>query len=591
MMIGTFVWSSIYQELMLREYLIKDEVSERCLMICNLWNNTTSEGLVRYIKGLCRGSEIEVLSVTFANAGLGIMNRRRRIRAVQGIISKLELEFDLYEQKKEKKLILKVIKGYKRWLKIYKSKLKQFKKYSKDPDNQHSAIAFITLKTKEQADIVLKNSPKSSKFTRIIQTVFQSLPGFLSCCCCCLGNSNRTKIIEAAHPDDLNWNYIGYSSSIRRRSRRNSWILRIFLILNTIFVSFFSSIFFQLFMINIYEESGVLVQHVIQFAPVVIIKIINNVSVEILEIFEKNQIYLKKSKYFRGKVWRMVSIQLINYFLSVIVTVFIWVAKDRLISNLYQQIDLISFVLKFTMVKSIFDPLATILDTNYINKRFKQYSAKKYKRDKNKGEKNKKSNIYTFYPKSAFRRVLGKPEATLDIKYSKVMTVLIIDTFNHELISPPFVSIFFLILQYTTDKLFYMKRYQDSSSYGLQKTKTMINSLQKIPKMLILSHIFAYPFLAFKKDYSDYSLLYAIDVCLLALIFVPFESLSNFVLRRFFPFERKQTRTKTYDSIHDQELIRGTTNYSEISGLSLGLLSSRGSSGLSGESLDLNDFL
>ena len=128
---------------------------------------------------------------------------------------------------------------------------------------------------------------------------------------------------------------------------------------------------------------------------------------------------------------------------------------------------------------------------------------------------------------------------------------MIIDVFNYQLITPPFVSIICLILQYLADKRFYTKRYQDSSSFGVQKTKSMINALQVIPKVLILGSSFTYP--AFKEFSPLYRVLWVIDICILALLFVRFESLSAFVLRKFFQIERKRKLKKIGVRTMDEE--------------------------------------
>ena len=119
LMIVTYLCASIHEKLILEEYSAKLKVSDRRVMICNLWNSSTSEGLVRYLQNLCQGSRIDVVSVHFANAGIGNMNRRRRILSVQQIIHRLELDLVVVQgRKKETKIVTKLIKEYKKWLKV-----------------------------------------------------------------------------------------------------------------------------------------------------------------------------------------------------------------------------------------------------------------------------------------------------------------------------------------------------------------------------------------------------------------------------------------------------------------------------------------
>ena len=188
MMVITCLWVIIYQELMLRQYSRKIKVSDRCLMLCNLWNNTTSEGLERYLEELCVGVKIEVDSVSFVNARLGNMNRRRRIRMVEEVVQSLELDFEISEEKNDKKFIKKVIKEYKKWLGVYKSELRLFERYSHSIDNQQSAIAFITVRTKDQAALILKKEQRNGKCGWLAKIV-RSLSNTFCCCFCIVNNS------------------------------------------------------------------------------------------------------------------------------------------------------------------------------------------------------------------------------------------------------------------------------------------------------------------------------------------------------------------------------------------------------------------
>ena len=70
-------------------------------MVCNLWKNTTSECLIEYLKKFGLQDEREIESIVFANAHIGNINRRRRIKQVEDFVDSLKLEVELFEKHKK----------------------------------------------------------------------------------------------------------------------------------------------------------------------------------------------------------------------------------------------------------------------------------------------------------------------------------------------------------------------------------------------------------------------------------------------------------------------------------------------------------
>ena len=530
MMIITAVWASTHQKLILTKYSRRVKVYDRSIMIFNIWNQTTSDQLIRYLEGLVDGARIDVVSLTFANSGLGNMNRRRRIRVVGKIVDKLELDMEIHESKKEKKVIKNFIKEYKKWLKVYRRDLKRFENYSLDALNQSRSIAFVTLGTKEQAEIITKKFKKSN----LCEWLSLALP---STCCfsCCFFSNNKIKIKKAVHPDELNWNYIGYSRSIRARSRRTSCFLRTFFTFVVFYIIIISNILFLFFIPFRTKNPPKIVRTICSFIPTLIMIIVSNTTSKILEKYERKQIHLMKSKYFIKKVWRVFWMQYINYFFSVLVIFVIEVFKSNFISNIYSEDEYYGLI-KFTVTKSVIEPFFTIIDKTYISKAIKIARAKRKLR---KAEETTAKTKYSFYTEESIKRVLEKPQMCLSLKYSKIFTVIIIDTLNTGgYFLTPLVSIFYLILQYIADKLFYAKRYRDPNPDGVLVNKNMIEALQILPKIFCFMNR---SYLLSKKiKISPTILMLVVDGLMILSIFIPFEPFSEFCFRRI--IARRQRR-------------------------------------------------
>ena len=547
MMILSFIWAYIHQRIILRSYSERVKICDRSIMICNLWNKTTSAALINDLKGLGNGVEIDVISLTFANAGLGNMNRRRRIRAVEEIVGKLELDMEIYQGKKEKKIIKKLIKEYKKWLWVYKRDLKRFERYSKGVFNSHSAIAFATLGSKEQAETVIKEHKKRTqrcKYLNFLKPISRMFSTCCFCCCsCCFIDIRKPKILAGVHPDELNWNCLGYSRSLRRRSRRKLCLMRFLFTIIATYIIIISLILFKSFLYLEFEKNkNSLLSHVMSFAPTIIIAFMSKIGSRVLEKYERDQIYLEKSKYFRGKVWRLVWIQLIIYLLSLIIFGLILLDRAFYLGKKYLHVNFVYFFMKFPFVRSLIDPVSTIFDRQNLARIFKQRQASQ--KPPKKDSKVKNVNKYKFYPKTALDRIVEKPKALLELKYSRVLVILIMNMLIQDFIFPPFISIFFLILQFVVDKYFYANRYRDPHPRGVVLNRTMIYALQILPKLFILEQISNYSSWV-KEPFSKSSWLFWVDFALVGLVFVPFQWIGDMVFRGFFNKSKKNRGDST----------------------------------------------
>ena len=295
------------------------------------------------------------------------------------------------------------------------------------------------------------------------------------------------------------------------------------------------------------EDMGLFLKFCKSFMPTIFTVILSNLGSKVLDKYQRNEIHLKKSKYFRGRVWRMVWFQLITYYLSLILVV---VLTSIFISEQYEEANFIIYTLKFTFVKSFIDPIATVGDLSYLISVYKSRQATRSLSKKGEKSEDKKFTKYDFYPKSALEKMVQKPRHILDKKYSRVFTVLIIDTLNSKFLSSPYISIFYLIFQYCVDKLFYSKRYTEDPS-GPLTNKSMVHALQIIPKLVMVNEInFVLDrHIQLPSSYTLYA--WAIYLIFFVMFFVPFESIAEAIYQRL--LLRKERREKERDLLEKRK--------------------------------------
>ena len=530
LMAVTSIWGSVYQKILIGKKTKKIKNLSRSIMVCNLRSNTTSEGLMRYLSARGgREEELEVNLILFVNAALGNMNRRRRINHVNEILEKLRLDLQTYENPREEKIIMKLIKGYENWQKIYQGDLNLFEKYSKDTKNKNSGIAFVNFKSEEQAREIIKNSQKATKLAS--KEIISTWLG-----CCFSGGRSRPKVLRAEHPQELNWNLIGYSRPLRQRSRRKSCFMICLMMGVTFYVIIVSLAGFQFYLPYKIRDLGLFLTFCRDYVPSIFIVIMSNLGSKVLEKYERNEIHFLKSKYFRVKVWRQVFFQLIIYYLSLVSMAAILAFKAHFITYSY-KINFVFYILKFTFVKGFFEPFSTAIDLRYFWWKIKSKRALSSLKKNSKKVENK----YRFYPKNVLKRIIDRPELTLDKRYRNFFTILILDTLNSSLNVTPFISISFLILQYIADKLFSTKRYKDPNLEGFLKNKNMIEALQIIPKLSMLNEVFSClnSGVQIPKNFFWYICLSAIFFSVLML--TPFSSIAEIFYRKI---EEKNNKTK-----------------------------------------------
>ena len=196
------------------------------------------------------------------------------------------------------------------------------------------------------------------------------------------------------------------------------------------------------------------------------------------------------------------------------------------------------FLMKYTITKSFLEPFSTIIDAKYIFNRLKKRKVTKVKKnEKSEGEAERRLEPETkdYIPRKAYSRMTSKPEVSLEVKYSKAITIMAIDTLTSSATNlSPFVSLFFLVFQYLADMNFYTRRYEDREGRkNFIINQNMIKALEFFPKFVILG-VFTDYLDEFELINYDSSLSYVIDFVFIVLMFIPFSKFSDWIYDRFY---------------------------------------------------------
>ena len=297
LMVLAAILAPVYQKVYLRKRTPKFRIADFSIIVTNLTKDTTKEDVINLMNQYSEdGSPDDVVSVTLVDARLGNDCRQRRIEYIEAVIKSLDQKKEgYYEGSKFSQEIKKLKKGYQRWLNIYKKELKKFKILASRRSNRHSTLAFVTFETRELAQSFTKN--KAIAFRR---NPFSYLFSCISC------SKREPKVLPAANPEEINWNYIGYSRRERIKSRSKTFIAALLLLLGMIYCIFFIFVIFCLIIPSRFDSY--LGYHpfakafLVNYLPTFTTTILCNAISGILERYERGEIYLTKRAYFGRRV-------------------------------------------------------------------------------------------------------------------------------------------------------------------------------------------------------------------------------------------------------------------------------------------------
>ena len=375
--------------------------------------------------------------------------------------------------------------------------------------------------------------------------------------------NNSPRFIKAVEPEELNWNNIGFSRATRSKSHRKTvYCLGIVYLALTYYAFCYFSL--KHLASKKLSKTWPLAAKVLEgYLPTVLTVIVTNMSSKALERYEKKELHLRKKEYFNVKVSRLVFIQAYSWLL-IFIAEFSAVLEDGEVVDKVPKI--LYSAMKYTLVKCILEPFLSVVDLAYFYKIFKGKKILRKltlaKEDKkfdesereceNKSKRNLGSCYYEFLPSSVIRRMTIKPELCLEKKYSKLISVLLIDYMvfymTYTFLSP-FISITFMIFQYLTDTWLLVKRFSKSDPGCGVLSRNAVLLLGMFPKIYIANSLVLY--LISFKNFEFWSFwMYLTDFFLSLTLFLPFPWLSKVVYNRWFSLKGEGAEKEYRDVCH-----------------------------------------
>ena len=364
----------------------------------------------------------------------------------QGIDKKIESLMDrLKELEEKKKKYIKILEG--------------------NASLKNNSIAFITLRTQNQASVV-------SDF----DSNFRFLKWILSKICSCLRTKNSKHYIQQApEPDDVNWKFIGYSPFHRFKSI-------IFSVLITSFVLLFS--FGLQIGIRIIQKkqidhfidserfwTGSLIIQVIQFASSLLVSLLNMIIVTIALKMSRYEKHLSHSMFTLSHTRKLIVLQFIN-------TVGIVIGLTYVPAHLGGITSFSQTVFINMLTNLVLNPLLHAFDPSHLARLLKQYTVKKkMEKDKDFSEMTQKELNELFEP----------ADLTIYLRYTSVIRTFFVSCFFFDILPLGMpICFFFLLLQFWTDKNMVIRRYKRSIRYHHQLSYKL-NEFTEISMFLLVS--------------------------------------------------------------------------------------------------------
>ena len=557
LMIILAIWAQVKQKMILERYKHSVKISDFSVILVNLPEEVDEDQVRKFCfekykenqkpkKRKKRGKEENLIfedlvieEVVLANYDIGMESRTQRIKSTKERVKQLKNLLKSEKSRQALKPIKKLLNKYQTLLKIYKDELEALQKSISRELRRSNKIAILTLKTQKMASDLIKSTKTSFLIVRILKRLLSKL-GF------CTNTSPR--FIKAVEPGELNWNSIGYSRGARLKSRRktNCCMFIVLLILSYYYILVYLLLRMNS-IVTIPDEKPILSKIVGNYLPTVLSVIITNLSSKALERFEKKEIYLKKKHYFYKKVSRLIIIQIYSWFLITIMDI-------AIIAMTEEPDDLVPLFLyaaiKYTLVKCVLEPVLSVVDFSYFYKIFKGKKVKKKLKlagkekeratkggevDRKGRRKKRSASIYEFMPPSVIDRITEKPELCLEKKYSKLISILLIDYIAVEVtLFSPFLSIIFMILQYLADRWLLLKRFKISEAGAGLVSRNAVRLLVVFPKIYIFQIFFNY--LDGTISQYDFGSIfrYALDLAFVPFLFLPFPWVAEVVYNRWF---------------------------------------------------------
>jgi hypothetical protein len=332
------------------------------------------------------------------------------------------------------------------------------------------------------------------------------------------------KIMRPPEPDDIKWNFIGYSFY----SRRGSIILSLSLsiVLFGLFLVIFLVMYrIRLTIVNNKNRTGF--RDFIQRSLSTLgFKLSSFVFLEVVDFFSTKQRFLTISRFLAAKSKQLANANTICILIAIIFGIMQF-KKEKLSDNdpqLDQEMWL-SFVFNYFLLLPIIEPFLTFFDLKFY---WSLYSRKRAV------SKLQKDNVLSM-TQGEVNELFNRPDSEIEIKYSNLIMIIYILPFISAVM--PVACILLLVYVYIqrfVDKVLFIRRYKPPRRDGKSLAYFMFSYSKKLPFVHIVSRILMYGSIMFQPGYGkSYQGLFEIwiHIVMIVLSLIPYKFLHRWLIK------------------------------------------------------------
>ncbi len=315
----------------------------------------------------------------------------------------------------------------------------------KNPGLSRNSVAFVTVKTQNQA-AVLMDFDTNRRFITWIFSKFRS----------CMKHKRVHLIQQAPEPDDVIWNHIGYSPFRRGLSILNS----VFVMSLAVGVSFGIQIGIRVlqkkqmdrFLVDQHLWTTSMIVQGIQICSSMLVSVLNVVIVTVSIKMSRYEKHLSHSMFSLSHTRKLVLLQFVN-------TAGIALGLTYLPQDLGGVESLTVYVFYMQLTNLLLGPVAHALDPEHLMSLARQWWIRR----------KIESNAFTQLTQKEVNELFEPPDLAIYLRYCSVIRTFFVSCFFFDVlpIGMP-ICFLFLLAQFWTDKWMVLKRYRRGVRYHHQ---------------------------------------------------------------------------------------------------------------------------
>jgi hypothetical protein len=314
-----------------------------------------------------------------------------------------------------------------------------------DPDLSRNSVAFVTVKTQNQA-AVLMDFDTNRRFITWLFSKFRA----------CMKTKRVHLIHQAPEPDDVKWKFIGHSPFSRGISILNSVLVMSLAIGISLGIQVAIRIIqkkqINKLLVNSHLWTTNMIVQGIQLGSSMMVSVLNIVIVSISVKMSRYEKHLSHSMFNLSHTRKLVFLQFIN-------TAGIALSLTYLPQELGGVESLTVYVFYMLLTNLLLGPLTHALDPEHLIRLVKQWWIRKQI----------ESNSFTQMTQKEVNELFEPPDMAIYLRYCSVIRTFFVSCFFFDILPIGMPMCFlFLVVQFWTDKWMVLKRYKRSIRFHHQ---------------------------------------------------------------------------------------------------------------------------